>query len=616
MKKKMLMSVCGLMLTLAVTLPGNSMDVHAETVSGSCGENVTWTFNDETQELVLSGSGAMADGDYDTRCWKEYEDVIKSVVVESGITTIGDYAFYSFDELERVILPDGITSIGEHAFSYTKVGSVDLPESLKRIEANAFDGCEELVDMALPEGIEFLGRQAFAGCENWENGDIPSSVKELGAAVFQGCMKLEYAVIPDGITSVPSHMFSYCQSLRSVQIPNSVTLIEDMAFSGCYSLQNIVIPNGVTVIERNAFSDCKRLTEVTIPNGVTSLPSRILSRCVALKKVNLPDSITYIGLNAFDGCKALTSIVLPKGLKEMPAGTFLGCGRLTSILLPETLEVIANDNFTDAVNLFRMTIDSKAVLQAIADPELDEGILEYPKTVYIKADINNVLDMTQYGYSKTGEIDKDGKHYIIYADHAHNESGCAACMTTGIEFNDVKVSDYYYSPVIWAADEGVTAGLTPNAFGPNEGCTRAQVVTFLWRAMDCPKVTPQQNFTDVPEGSYYYEAVHWAANNGITYGYGDGKFGSEDMVTRAQFVSFLWRLKGQKKAECENPFKDLAKDAYYYDAVLWAVEKGITAGLYPDQFAPNATCTRGQVVSFIFRTGQWEVDQLKIVFPG
>lgn len=615
MKKKMLMSVCGFMLMLAVTLPGSSMNVHAEVVNGTCGENITWTFNDETQELVLSGSGPMADSEYGKAPWKDYQDVMKRVVVGNGITSIGNNAFYEYETVEQIVLPEGLTRIGEHAFAFAGITSVDLPESLKRIEDNAFMYCDDLVDMELPEGIEYLGRQAFGGCKNWENGDIPSGVKEFGAAVFQSCAKLESVIIPEGITSVPSNMFFGCQELRNVQIPNSVTLIEEMAFQGCYSLQNLVIPNSVTEIERAAFGECKRLVEVTIPNGVTNLPSRVLSGCSALKKVNLPETITYIGLNAFDGCKALTNIILPKGLKEMPAGTFRGCSRLTNILLPETLEVIVNDNFTDAVNLFRMTIDSKAVLQAIADPELDEGILEYPKTVYIKADINNVLDMTQYGYSKAGEIDKDGKHYIIYADHAHNESGCVECMITGIEFNDVKVSDYYYSPVIWAADKGVTAGLTPNTFGPDMGCTRAQVVTFLWRAMDCPEVTPQQNFTDVPEGSYYYDAVHWAANNGITYGYGDGKFGSEDMVTRAQFVSFLWRLKGEKKAACANPFKDLAKDAYYYDAVLWAVEKGITAGLYPDQFAPNATCTRGQVVSFIFRTGQWEVDQLKIVFP-
>lgn len=332
--------------------------------------------------------------------------------------------------------------------------------------------------------------------------------------------------------------------------------------------------------------------------------------------MNLHDGITYIGLNTFADCKALTSITLPKGLKELPGSAFNSCSRLTSIHLPESIEIFYDNPCYYTENLTRMTIDSKAVLERIEDPEYDEGILEYPKTLYIKAEINDLLDFAQYGYTKVGETDKNGNHYIIYADHAHSEINCVECMITGIEFNDVKVSDYYYSPVIWAADEGVTAGLTPDTFAPNMGCTRAQVVTFLWRAMDCPEVEPQQNFTDVPEDAYYYKAVHWAANNGITYGYGNGTFGSEDMVTRAQFVSFLWRLKGEKKVTCANPFKDLAEGAYYYDAVLWALEKGITAGVYPDQFAPNTTCTRGQVVSFIFRAGQWEVDQLKIVFPG
>lgn len=616
MRKKLLLGICGLFMAMAIAMPASQMDAEAAVMTGTCGDNITWEYNDETFELVLSGSGDMAESEYGKQPWKEYKNDIKSVVVNDGITSIGKNAFCELYALESAVIPESVTSIGDYAFAYTDIISMDLPDGLISIGEDAFWACEELVDMELPEGVQSIGRQAFGGCEKWENGDLPSGVKELEAAVFQGCLEMESVVIPDGITSVPSNMFSGCQSLRTVVLPDSVTEIEEHAFFGCYSLQKIDIPNGVTEIGRSAFDECKRLTEVTIPEGVTRLSSRIFCGCVALKKVNLHDGITYIGLNAFDGCKALTNITLPSGLTEMPAGTFRDCTRLTSIRLPETLEVIANDNFTNAKNLFRITIDSRAVLKAIADPELDEGILEYPKTVYIKAEISNELDLTQYGYANAGQVTKDGKQYIIYTDHAHNESYCATCMTTGIEFTDVKTTDYFYSPVIWAADEGVTAGLSDSLFGPNVSCTRAQVVTFLWRAEGKPEATETESFVDVPAGAYYYDAVHWAASNGITYGYGNGKFGSEDMVTRAQFVSFLWRLKGEEKVTYTNPFKDLSKDEYYYDAVLWAVEKGITAGLYPDQFAPNATCTRGQVVSFIFRTGQWDVDQLKIVFPG
>lgn len=615
MKKKFMLAICGLFMMAAV-VPSGRIDANAAVVKGTCGENITWEYDAQTQELVLSGNGAMEDCDYDKVPWNDCRDEIKRVIVGEGITSIGNYAFNECVSIESITLPSGITRIGEHAFAYTSITGMELPESVLRIEDGAFWACEELIDMELPEGIEFLGRQAFGSCENWENGDIPSGVKELGNAVFQGCSKLESVVIPDGITSVPSNMFFGCHALRTAKIPNSVTEIDDAAFDMCYSLQNIELPEGLVYIGRDAFFDCKRLTEITIPKGITEIKPNAFCGCVALKQVNFNEEIEIIWLDAFEDCKALTNIVLPKSLREMPAGTFRNCIRLSSVYIPESLETIYSGNFENAKNLFRMTIDSRAVLKAIGDPEYDEGILDYPKTVYIWSNIKDELDLTQFGYTKAGETDKNGKHYIIYSDHPHKESGCATCMTTGIEFTDIKVSDYYYSPVIWAADEGVTAGLTPTSFGPNMGCTRAQVVTFLWRAMDCPEVTPQQNFADVPEGAYYYDAVHWAANNGITYGYGDGKFGSEDMVTRAQFVSFLWRLKGEKKATCANPFKDLYKDAYYYDAVLWAVEKGITSGLYPDQFAPNATCTRGQVVSFIFRTGQWEVDQLKIVFPG
>ncbi len=615
MKKKFMLNMCGLFMMMTMMMSGCRIDANAAVISGTCGDNITWEYNDETKALVLKGSGAMADSEYEKAPWREYNEEIKSVAVEEGITTIGNNAFAECRALESVTLPNGITSIGANAFLSTGVTSVDLPESLESIGASAFDNCEALVDMELPEGIQFLGTRAFAACTNWENADIPSGVKELGNGVYSGCMKMEKAELPDCITKVPDYMFESCSSLKTVVMSDSVTEIGGNAFDGCHSLQNIDIPDTVTSIGWYAFFDCKRLTEVSVPKGVTKLKSNVFAGCVALKTVNLPDEMTRIGISVFGNCRALTNITLPKGLVELPASVFQGCVRLTSIHLPESLELISNGNFEGAENLFRMTIDSRAVLKAIADPEIDEGILEYPKTVYIKADINDELDLTQYGYTNVGEVDKEGKHYIIYADHVHTESGCAVCMTTGIEFNDVTVEEYYYSPVIWAADEGVTSGLTPTTFGPNNSCTRAQVVTFLWRAEGEPEASETEPFADVPSGEYYYDAVQWAAEKGITNGYGNGKFGSNDTVTRAQFVTFLWRLKGEQKVSGTNPFSDLVEEEYYYDAVLWAVEKGITTGLYPDKFAPNATCTRGQVVTFIFRTGSWDVDQVEIVFP-
>ena len=169
-------------------------------------------------------------------------------------------------------------------------------------------------------------------------------------------------------------------------------------------------------------------------------------------------------------------------------------------------------------------------------------------------------------------------------------------------FYDVKTSDYFYNAVLWAADNGITNGVTPDSFAPGAICNRAQVVTFLWRAAGCP--APKSStmpFTDVPAGAYYYNAVLWAVENGITNGVSDTQFAPGATVTRGQTVTFLWRAEKGGAAEIPNVFQDVAAGAYYYNAVLWAVENGITNGISDTKFAPNNGCTRGQIVTFLYR---------------
>ncbi|MBR5489697.1 MAG: S-layer homology domain-containing protein [Oscillospiraceae bacterium] len=173
-------------------------------------------------------------------------------------------------------------------------------------------------------------------------------------------------------------------------------------------------------------------------------------------------------------------------------------------------------------------------------------------------------------------------------------------------FEDVFESDYFYEGVNWAYSKSITGGLSANKFGPAESCTRAQVVTFLWRAAGEPAVENAENpFTDIEEGQYYYDAVLWALEKGITTGLSEDTFGPKANCNRGQIVTFLWRAMDKPAyTASENSFADLQENAYYYDAVLWAVEKGITTGISTDSFAPNATCTRGQIVTFLYRAYQ------------
>ena len=171
-----------------------------------------------------------------------------------------------------------------------------------------------------------------------------------------------------------------------------------------------------------------------------------------------------------------------------------------------------------------------------------------------------------------------------------------------MSFTDVADKAYYRDAVEWAVDNGITKGTTATTFSPNATCTRAQAVTFLWRAAGSPEPeTRTMPFTDIPVGSYYYDAVLWAVENGITKGTSDTTFSPNMTCTRAQIVAFLWRSEKSPAAGTANPFADVKSTAYYADAVLWAVKEDITKGTTNTTFSPDADCTRSQIVTFLWR---------------
>ena len=188
---------------------------------------------------------------------------------------------------------------------------------------------------------------------------------------------------------------------------------------------------------------------------------------------------------------------------------------------------------------------------------------------------------------------------------------CTRCNGTRTEvvprlenpFLDVLDDDFFFDPVMWALDNGVTAGVEENLFGPNESCTRCQIVTFLWRANGSPKPKATESpFSDVEPDDYFYNAVLWAAENGITAGIGDGLFGPYYVCTRSQAMTFLWRAKGSPEHETEeSPFSDVEPDDFYYAAVLWAVEHHVTVGIGDGLFGSNDECTRGQIITFLYK---------------
>ena len=206
-----------------------------------------------------------------------------------------------------------------------------------------------------------------------------------------------------------------------------------------------------------------------------------------------------------------------------------------------------------------------------------------------------------------------GKTYtgdeVAALGHNYVNGSCIRCHKADPDkvpvspFADVLETDYFLNPVLWAVDKGITAGTGNGNFSPSATCTRGQVVTFLWRAKGQPEPTTSENpFSDVSPADYFYKAVLWAMENGITSGTGNGKFSPGNPCTRDQVVTFLWRAMDKPVAENRNnPFTDVAEGAYFYEPVLWAVENGITSGTSATTFAPSNPCTRGQVVTFLYR---------------
>lgn len=233
------------------------------------------------------------------------------------------------------------------------------------------------------------------------------------------------------------------------------------------------------------------------------------------------------------------------------------------------------------------------------------------------------MDVSYTAYSSTGRVLKQ-QHYdnLPLTDGCLYESSIEPSSSTSVDFTldgdapennfrftDVPESAYFYEPVLWAVENGVTSGTSATKFSPYEGCTRGQVVTFLWRAAGCPEPESSYNpFSDVPSNAYYHDAVLWAAEEGITTGTSRTRFEPNATVTRAQTVTFLWRWAGSPEPGSAGSFRDVPYRAYYADAVAWAVEYGITNGTAPGLFSPAQTCTRAQIVTFLYRdlAAEWE----------
>ncbi len=230
----------------------------------------------------------------------------------------------------------------------------------------------------------------------------------------------------------------------------------------------------------------------------------------------------------------------------------------------------------------------------------DEGFAI--ESLVIKDENGKEIKLTDNGNGKYTFTMPSGKVTVEPSFKVETPEFVEPEKTEGAEnpFTDVSADAYYYDAVLWAVENGITSGTTETTFSPDASCTRAQILTFMWRAAGSPKATGSNPFTDVSADAYYYDAVLWAVENGITSGISATTFAPDATVTRDQTVTFLYRMAGSPAANGSS-FSDVSSDAYYADAVAWAVQQNITSGTGDGQFSPNADCTRAQIVTFLYR---------------
>jgi len=363
----------------------------AEIIEGTCGENLIWRLDTETVTLTISGSGSMTD--FGSSPWKEYVSQIEFVVIEDGVTTIGNYAFANCSNIKSVTFGNSLTIIGEKAFSgCTRMHKIDIPEPVTMIEKQAFWGCSSLRSLSIPKTLTSFYSNAFyltklekitvdPENEKFDSRDdcngivvtatdklvlackntvITNTIKIIGSYVFENMSSLESVEMPESVTKIESFAFSDCENLKHVKLGNSLINIGYGAFYMCEKLDSIYIPASVKTM-KSAFTFCSGLKSIIVDPENTEFDSR--ENCNAListsdnQLVNgcnnsfIPGSVKSLSSYAFFSCKEMTEMVIPDSVSVIGSGAFEYCTALNTVKLASTLTKIGDDAFSECYSL-------------------------------------------------------------------------------------------------------------------------------------------------------------------------------------------------------------------------------------------------------------------------
>ena len=495
-------------------------------------------------------------------------------------------------------VPPSVTHFGMYAFyNNEKITEIDFSEA----DVESFDGddtfcnCKALKKITIPKTVTSIGEEDFFG----------SSFPDTNP--FQGCTALEEIVVEkgnpcytavDGVlyTKDKKELLSYPVGKKAnfFQVPDGVERISNYAFREGVYLKELVMNDDLYEIGYRAFTDCSGLSSLVIPPKVSVLEDYQFENCTGLKHLVL--------LN-----RGNTALNLKEKMCWNPYSSDLTVytysGATINGVKPATF-VAADDS---APNSWRALVDGKKYF--VPKGRTDTLV---PPTGATEATWKNLTfsvdDPSVLKVSSGGVITplKEAKTAEIYAF----AKGGAVRYYVSTGFSDVQSADYFHDAVYWASDRGITGGIKDSngvvtSFNPQGVCTRGQMIAFLWRMAGCPEPSKSvKPFKDVTNTKlYYYKAVLWGKEKGIIGGYSDNTFRPNGSCSRGQAVTFLWRMAG-----CPDPkgtgtvFSDNRdKKAYYYKAVMWASEQGITGGYSDGTFKPGNTCSRAQMVSFLYR---------------
>lgn len=536
-------------------------------------------------------------------------------------------------------VPETVTEIEKSAFTASGVESVSMSDAVNAVGEGAFSNCSKLKSVVLPKGLKELKKSLFSGCSALEAISIPDSVKTLGEGVFSGCAALKEVKIPGEVTVIPKNAFSGCAALESVSIPASVTAIKEAAFDGCTALKNVTFLgkddewSKVTIAGKN---DALDSATKNFPNHTHSYVDTVTApTCTAngytVHKCSCgdtkTDSYTKLLGHSYQGgicvrCGVLEdhkhdfkqTVTAPTCISEGFTTYTCACGESYKKNYVSALEHKPELKNEKKAGCLKGGYTGDEVCTVCGKVfKAGSVILALGHSTELRNE--KAATCVNGGYTgdlvcvRCGDIIEQGKATAAVG-HKFFGGKCSVCdaresgsrPVEAKSFDDVIPGTFYYDAVMWAVKNNITKGTGASTFSPGDGCTRFQIVTFLWRACGCPTAATAASFSDVSPSDSFYEAVRWAVERGITNGTGGSSFSPYATCTRAQIVTFLYRAAGSPTVSSGIRFFDVAPNAFCRDAVAWATERGITNGTSDTTFSPGAACTRAEVVTLLYRT--------------